>query len=79
MDAKQELRDAAEKALKAVDPQKLKAGSASSELYVVVGTILSSLATAVFGIPIPSDLMVSLVGLAAAYLGSRTLLKVKSK
>lgn len=78
MDAN-DMRDAAAKAIQAVDVKKLKAGSASSELYVVVGTILSSLATAVLGIPIPSDLMVSLVGLAAAYLGSRTLLKVKSK
>ena len=78
MDAK-DIKAAAEQAIKAVDLNKLKAGKFSSELYVVAGTILSTLLTSAFGVAVPAELMVSLVGLAASYLASRTFLKAKSK
>jgi hypothetical protein len=76
MDAN-DIKEAASAAIKAVDPKKLKPGMASSELYVVAGTILSTLLTSAFGLPIPAELMISLVTLAGTYLASRTFLKAK--
>lgn len=73
------LKEAAERALSQVDMSKVqKPGYLSSELYVVTGTILASFLTSVLGIPVPTELMVSLCTLAGGYLASRTFLKAKT-
>jgi hypothetical protein len=74
MDAN-DFKTAAEAAIKHVDVNKLKAGKVSSELYVVIGTILSTLITSATGVPVPSELLISIVALAGSYLASRTFLK----
>jgi hypothetical protein len=77
MDAN-DVKKAAEEAIRRVNVEEIKAGHLSSELYVIAGTILSTLITSATGVPVPAELLVSLIALAGGYLASRTHLKSKA-
>ena len=83
MPVKDYKKEAAEAlaSIKAADVQKLAAGKGTSEFKVVVGMAIAAFVNPIMhgllGVSVPNDVFISLVGLAAGYLGSRTYVKGK--
>lgn len=74
MDANQ-IKEAAEKAIKQVDLSKIKPGFKTSEFYLIAGTVVSAFLLAAFKIPVDPTTLGGVFALAGAYLAKRWDLK----
>lgn len=74
----EKIKAALSAAMNKLPVPEVKPGKQSSELYVVVGTVLAGVLNKKLGLDISGDVIGYLIGLAASYVLSRTLLKSKA-